>query len=164
MKILIIRHADAEEPARGKTDAARRLTASGRDAMRRAAEKLGRLAPRVDVLATSPYVRARETAQIVAPALGARSITVQPLLVPHSDTQRLLEWLQTQPAAAGVALVGHEPLLSAFARMLIGGAADAPLVLKKGACCLIEFAGLPVAGGGTLHWLRQPEHLSDSAG
>lgn len=163
MKILLIRHAAAEDPTREKPDAARRLTDSGRETMRRAAEKLGRFAPRVDLLATSPYTRARETAEIVAPVLGARVIAVQPLLVPPSDTQRLFEWLQTQSADLTVALVGHEPLLSAFASMLVGGSADASLILEKGACCLIEFADSPISGRGRLRWLVQPGQLIDNA-
>lgn len=164
MKILIIRHGIAEEPLRGNSDATRRLTEAGRETMRRSVENLRRFAPRIDVLATSPYTRARETAEIVAPALRVHATTVQPSLVPHGDTQRLLEWLQSQSPEAGVALVGHEPLLSAFAGILVGGSNTVSLILEKGACCLIEFAGAPRVGSGMLHWLLQPEQLRGDAG
>ena len=72
MRLLIIRHGKAEERSGSLThrhqDAERRLTDAGRKDMRKAAKGLREIAPKIDVLATSPLVRARETADIIAHA------------------------------------------------------------------------------------------------
>lgn len=163
MKLLIIRHAKAEErPTTGlfkKKDASRRLTEEGRKSMRKAAKALREIAPAIDILASSPLVRARETADIVADVCDIKEVLEQPLLAPDADKQALINWLKEQPAERTVAIVGHEPQLSAFASLLLGGKDEALLVLKKGACCLIEFNDAPAAGAGTLLWLLQPAQL-----
>lgn len=163
MKLLIIRHGKAEErPTTGlfkKKDASRRLTDSGRKSMRKNAKGLREIAPDIDVLVTSPLVRARETADIVAEVFGITNVLEQPLLAPEGDKQALINWLKDQKAQHTLAIVGHEPQLSSFASLLISGKDEALLVLKKGACCLIEFNDAPAPGAGTLLWLLQPGQL-----
>ena len=127
--------------------------------MRKAARGLREIAPKIDVLATSPLIRARETAEIVAKVLGKADVTELALLAPEGDKQALIAWLNEQPADATVAIVGHEPHLSAFASLLIDGNSRSRITLKKGACCLIEFSDGPSAGNGTLLWLLQPGQL-----
>ena len=74
MRLLFIRHAiadDREEWAKsGRPDADRPLTDRGRDRMRRAARGLTRLITQPDIIATSPYLRAVETAAIVSNEFG----------------------------------------------------------------------------------------------
>ncbi|HEX4469200.1 MAG TPA: phosphoglycerate mutase family protein, partial [Gemmatimonadaceae bacterium] len=74
MDLLVIRHAIAEDKERfaasGRNDDLRPLTEEGRSKMRRAAQGLRTVVGRIAHLASSPLVRARETAEIVAPALG----------------------------------------------------------------------------------------------
>jgi phosphohistidine phosphatase len=163
MKLLIIRHAKAEERSgrlfMRKKDADRRLTDEGRKDMRKHAKGLREIAPTIDVLATSPLVRARETAEIVAEVFGVSKIVELALLAPESDKQALLAWLKEQAADATIAIVGHEPHLSSFASLLIGEQERTVLTLKKGACCLIEFEDSPAAAAGVLLWLLQPGQL-----
>jgi phosphohistidine phosphatase len=162
MKLLIIRHARAEElsgPFSGKRDADRRLTDAGRKDMRKAAKGLHEIAPAIDVLATSPLARARETAEIVAQVFGVRATIELTLLAPEGDHEALIAWLTEHSADATVAIVGHEPHLSALASLLIGAGDGPALVLKKGACGLIEFRDRPRIGNGTLLWLLQPGQL-----
>jgi phosphohistidine phosphatase len=164
MKVLLIRHGKAEErnlisSLSPKKDASRALTETGRRDMRKAAKGLRKLAPDIDVLATSPLLRARETAEIVAKVFGVSDVAEQPLLAPGADSSALLEWLQQRPADATVALVGHEPDLGLLtARFLVGKEADL-VVFKKGACALVEFDAGPIAGRGKLSWLLQPGQL-----
>jgi phosphohistidine phosphatase len=168
MKLLVIRHAEAEErsglPFGRKRDAERRLTDEGRSRMRKAAKGLREIAPTIDVLATSPLVRARETAEIVAKIFGIADVTELAPLAPEGDPQALIAWLNEQPADATVAIVGHEPDLSSFASLLIDGNGGSRLTLKKGACGLIEFRDGPSAGKGTLRWLLQPGQLKKIGG
>lgn len=163
MNLLIIRHAKAEEragPLAGrKRDAERRLTVDGRKSMRKTAKGLREIAPKIDVLATSPLTRARETADIVAEVFGNVDVTELASLAPEGDKQALVTWLSEQPADAGVAIVSHEPDLSSLASLLISGDSDSRLTLKKGGCGLIEFSDGPRAGNGTLLWLMQPGQL-----
>ena len=74
MKLLLVRHAIAEEAeafiAAGGTDAQRPLTEIGRKKMRKGANRLRALLGRIDVLAHSPLLRARETAELIARACG----------------------------------------------------------------------------------------------
>jgi phosphohistidine phosphatase len=168
MKLLIIRHAEAEELSGSlsgrKRDAERRLTDAGRKSMRKAAKGLREVSPELDVLAASPLVRAFETAEIVARVFGNVDVTELALLAPEGDKQALITWLSEQPAEANVAIVGHEPDLSSFASLLIGGNGSSRITLKKGACCLIEFSDSPSAVKVTLLWLLHPGQLKKIAG
>ena len=168
MKILLIRHGTAEDRGTfewsAKKDAARALTQSGRRDMRKAAKGLRKVAPDIDVLATSPLVRARETAEIVGKVFGVDDLAEQPLLAPGGDADALLTWLHTQPTDAAVALVGHEPDLSRFAGFLLARAHASFVALKKGGSALIEFDDTPAAGRGVLAWLLQPGHLRKLSG
>lgn len=163
MNILFIRHAKAVDRSlftfSAKRDAARELTDEGRREMRKAAKGLRKLVPAIDVLATSPLVRAHQTAEIVADVCGVRDLTEQPLLAPDADPQALLAWLATQPPVSTIALVGHEPDLGNFASLLLAGAKSSFVIFKKGACALIECSDKPAAGGGRLAWLLQPGQL-----
>ena len=162
MKILLVRHARAED--RGETpdqnsDAMRRLTDGGRRDMRKAAKGLGKYAPEVHLLATSPLERAQETARIVARVLDSPDPVELPLLAPGGSRQALLEWLCTQPADSAVMLVGHEPDLGALASWLLSGGDRSFIELKKGAACLLEFESHPQAGSGRLLWAITPGQL-----
>lgn len=163
MKLLLIRHAKAEErsmiPFLSKKDADRRLTDEGRKEMRKVAKGLREIAPDIDVLATSPLARARETAEIIAGTFKIQETIEQPLLAPDGSKRALIGWLKTKPTEATVALIGHEPQLSALAGLLISGKERSLIALKKGACCLIEFEHAPAIGGGMLLWLLQPYQL-----
>ena len=163
MQLILIRHGKAEDRSlfsfSGKKDKARALTESGRRQMRKVAAGLRTLVSDIDVLVTSPLVRAQQTAAIVADVFAVSDIVEQPSLAPGGDASSLLAWLARQPTAATIAVVGHEPDLSHFAGLLIAGNEESFLMLKKGACALIEFTHKPVAGRGRLVWLMQPSVL-----
>ncbi len=161
MRVLIIRHALAgsrEEFARsGKPDAERPVTADGKKKMRRAALGLRTLAPDIDRLVTSPYRRAAQTARIVARAYdGMESVPLQHL-VPNVEPSAVARWLRAQRGLDTIALVGHEPQLSALATYLLTTTSEPILELEKGAACAID---LPAAGRtGSLVWLLTAKQL-----
>jgi phosphohistidine phosphatase len=165
MRLLVIRHAPAEDRAEfaktGKSDAERPLTDAGQRKMRRAARGLRSLIPSLDVLASSPYVRTLETAEIVADAYDG--ISVEPLraLTPDGSRPEVLRWLRTHGPDATVAIVGHESDLSELISWLLTGSPKPRLELKKGGACLIEFDGRPPArpGAGQMVWCLTRSHL-----
>ncbi len=159
MRLLIIRHGKAEDRSPTRKDSSRRLTGAGRKAMRKAARGLREVAPEIDLLAASPLARAHETAEIVAETLRVGRVVEQKLLAPEGDKRALIAWLRRRPPRSTVALVGHEPDLSALASLLVSGNGRPRIALKKGACCLIEFSQGAAAGKGMLLWLLQPSQL-----
>jgi phosphohistidine phosphatase len=170
MNLLVIRHAIAEDKeefaATGRTDDLRPLTEAGRGKMRRAAQGLRAVIGRISLLASSPLVRARETAEIVAPPLGVPRVEIVDALRPERDYDELVEWLRgrAQPnddEDRTVAVVGHEPHLSGLVTWLMTGFDDSRLELKKGGACLLHFDDEPSKGTATLRWLLTPSQLRD---
>jgi len=163
MKLLVIRHALAETRAEfarsGRHDDFRPTTAEGRKRMRRVAAGLQRLVPDVGLIATSPLVRAVETAGIVAEAFpGAERQTIQEL-APDHQLPAFLAWLRARSATATAAVVGHEPHLSHLVSWLLAGRFSSFVVLKKGGACLLEFVAEPAAGEARLLWHLPPSLL-----
>src|SRR3712207_436500 len=144
MQLLVIRHAIAEDrdefAASGRDDSERPLTEEGRERMRRGAEALRRLVPKIDLLASSPYTRARETAELVAAAYDRRrdEIKLVELLTPESPLERFQSWVQRQSRATVVAIVGHEPQFGILVTWLMSGLREPRVELKKGGACLLE--------------------------
>src|SRR4051812_10910008 len=127
MKVLVIRHAIAEDPkefaqqSKRADDGLRPLTKLGRRKMRLAARGLACLVPSVDVLASSGLKRAQQTAAIVGvhypKAKGVRLAE----LSPNKPVKQLLVWLQQQGKEQTVAVVGHEPHLGVFVSWCLTG-------------------------------------------
>jgi phosphohistidine phosphatase len=161
--ILLVRHAKAEPRpllALGpKRDSRRPLSDAGRKRMRRAARTLRKLVPAVDVLASSPLTRARETAEIIARRYDAMPIVDLTPLSPGGSERELLGWLQEQGQDAVVVLVGHEPDLGQFASWLLSGRKLPFAPLRKGGACLIRFDETPAPGAGALEWWLPPKLL-----
>jgi phosphohistidine phosphatase len=162
MELLIIRHAIALERAdfakSGESDDKRPLTDEGRQKMKRNARGLRELVPRVDVLGTSPLVRARQTAAIVAQIYDVPEETTD-VLKPDSAFSAFAKWLTKHKSSKVVAAVGHEPHLSSLATWLITGSEASGIELKKGGACLISFGKQIEKGKGTLEWLVTPRQL-----
>jgi phosphohistidine phosphatase len=170
MELLVIRHAVAEDreqfAATGKDDGLRPLTAEGRRKFRRAARAIVALAPSVDLLATSPLVRAADTAAILAEAYGLDEVVKEPALEPDARPAALLPWLQRCAQLDLVAVVGHEPHLSSLVEWLLTRRTGQFLALKKGGACLLQLGDLgdaPRAKGAVLRWLLTQRQLRQLA-
>ncbi len=163
MDLVVVRHAVAlrrtEFASTGQPDEARPLTEAGRCDMVKVARGIVAFAPRLDVLASSPLVRARETAAVVSAAYGEIGVVEIDALRPASPYEDMEEWLHLQALDAVVAVVGHEPHLSGLVSWLLAEL-DVPVVsLKKGSACLVRFPDEAVAGEGVLRWLLEPSQL-----
>jgi phosphohistidine phosphatase len=154
MLLYIVRHAWAEErdAARFPNDDLRPLTGEGK---RRFAKMVGRLVNggfRPTLVATSPLVRCRQTADIMLKHLTNEAKLVElDALRPGSDLAELIRWTAEQQDDA-IAWVGHAPDVTDLAAALIGDGAAA-IRFVKGATAAIEFAGELAAGNGELNWL-----------
>lgn len=167
LDLLVVRHAIAEDreafARTGDPDELRPLTPRGRKRMRRAAKGLRTLVPRIDVLATSPLVRAVQTAEILADVYDLELEEVA-ALEPDASSKSLLGWLEKQDEGSTVAVVGHEPSLSFHVSWLMARS-DEPLVeFKKGGACLLRFYDEVFSGGATLLWMATPRLLRSVGG
>lgn len=162
MRLLIIRHATAvPRGTPGIPDDERPLTPEGEKKFRQAARGLARIQERPQALLSSPLPRAWRTAEIAAEAWGDIRPQKTEALV-GADLEDLGPVLGEYPEDATVALVGHEPGLSALlARLLDTEEADR-LTFKKGGAALLELSGTP-DDGGRLVWYLPPRVLRDLA-
>jgi phosphohistidine phosphatase len=162
MKLLVLRHdvAEPREPGAGPdTDAKRALTVEGRKRAARAARGLARLVGDLDLLATSPLRRARETAEALAGEVDDVELTETDALAPGHSPTELATWLSQQEGIEQAAIVGHEPELSEFVTWLVSGLSTPWLQLGKGGACLIELPDRIAPGQGRLVWLLRPGQL-----
>lgn len=157
--LYLVRHAIAAERGPDWSDDAKRpLTHKGIARMRQIVDGLRELDAGIDVVLTSPLVRARQTADLLVQGLKpAPGLVVTAALEPGGSPAGLLSALGPYANAKGVALVGHEPDLGLFGAHLIGAAV--PLTFKKGGVCRIDVAGTLTAGAGQLIWLATPAML-----
>jgi phosphohistidine phosphatase len=160
IQLYLVRHAIAEE--RGPEwpdDRLRPLTKEGAARMAREAASLVEVASRPDEILTSPLVRTRQTADILAAAWPKKiKVTEIEPLAPGGRPRAVLQALEAFARRGSLALVGHEPGIGELTAALIG--MRTPLAFKKGAVALVEVALLPPPpGSGELRWLLSPRIL-----
>lgn len=141
MEIYLVRHAVAEDreeyALKNHDDSLRPLTVKGRKRLQKVAIRLRDLIDGVDLIVTSPYVRARQTAETLSQIFFETKVVQASELVPHGPPQALIRWLKAHAKGLkSVMLVGHEPQLSVFASYLLTGKTDSVLEMKKsGVAC-----------------------------
>ena len=161
-QLFIMRHGIATDRSGryASNDAKRPLTPRGRKRTEQIATGLLSLGYGFDWIVTSPLVRARETAEIVASSTRKDTPLDQcPALRPGGSYDDLLSFLDKKPNSRRVLLVGHEPDLSTMASRLIGAGPAANLIFKKGGCCLIHCDASPSQSAGRLVWWLTPRLL-----
>jgi phosphohistidine phosphatase len=163
MKLLVIRHAiamDRDEFAElGESDDRRPLTKRGAKRMRKVAAGLHKIVDGIDVMATSPYTRAVETAEIVSNEFGIVPADLVAALVPDVQFDEFEAWARAYTDNDVVAIVGHEPHLSGLVTWLMTGSNDSRIELKKGGACMLSFDSSIRRESGMLSWLLTPRQL-----
>ena len=158
-ELYLIRHGLAEE--RGETwpdDSKRPLSEEGMSRLRKEARGLARLDVAFDVVITSPLVRTRQTAEIIAAAFDPRPhIVSAESLAPGAQYAAVVADIEKQSRKTRIAIVGHEPSLGEIAARLVG--TRHPIEFKKGAVCRIDVDTLPPAGPGSLRWFLTPRMM-----
>jgi phosphohistidine phosphatase len=153
MRLYFLRHGTAAPRAGWDgDDALRPLTEQGQEEAARMAGLLARSAAAIDVIVTSPYLRASETADIVAQHLDLQDkVIADERLEPGFDAARLGKLLKDFPEADALLLVGHEPDFT----ITIGELTNGRVVLKKGGMAYVDTAAGSLKKAA-LVWLVQP--------
>jgi phosphohistidine phosphatase len=158
-ELYIVRHAIAA--ARGEDwpdDDKRPLTERGVSRFKEEVAGLKKLSVGVDEIFTSPLVRARQTAELLAAGIpGKPSVKVLDALAPGHTPTSVMAQLARAARRRRIALVGHEPGLGELAAHLIG--AGRALTFKKGGVCRIDVESLSSRRPGSLSWFVTPKLL-----
>ena len=112
MHVLLVRHAEALP---GEPDELRPLSPAGRAHARSLGVELAGRKP--SAVLSSPLLRARETAEAIAKATGAK-VRIEPLLAPGAAAAELRDAVLAQGET--VVAVGHQPDLSEIVLELTG--------------------------------------------
>jgi phosphohistidine phosphatase len=159
LELYLVRHGIAAERGPEYPDDSKRpLTSNGISRLRKQAKALAALGLELDQIISSPLVRTKQTAEILAQGLTSRPpIALSDALAPAGTPAAVFEELAKHMRKGRIALVGHEPNIGELAARLIG--ARSPMEFKKGAICRIDFEIFPPKGRGQLRWFVTPRML-----
>jgi phosphohistidine phosphatase len=167
MEVILIRHAKAESRDANSwpDDDVRPLTAEGRAEQRATTRTMKKMGIKFDFLVTSPLLRAKETAEIVAKGYRWPEAPQVAEELGHGYAPgAVVKLLAKFPPSAAVALVGHEPDLSNLTAALVTRDGRLNIAVKKSGVVGIEFDGPAEEGKGTLLYHLKPAHLRKLAG
>ena len=150
MRVLVIRHSHAVPQTGGMRDAERPLTAEGERRFQAAARGLARLVT-PDALFTSPLVRARQTAAILATACAIEATPDGALASGAVDD--VFGLLANQPPEATVALVSHEPTVSMLVAEIVGARSAELFAFTPGAAAFLEVFSIRRRSGRLLWFI-----------
>jgi len=163
MNLFILRHGLAVEAGTPgyENDAERPLTSEGKTKLRQIAAAMAELRLDFDLILSSPFTRARQTAEIVTEELKIEDkLEFSDFLTPQGRFSDLVDLLKRQkPLPENVMLVGHEPYLSELISLLICGTDSSVVVLKKGGFAKLAVASLKVGRCAVLEWLLTPKQM-----
>ena len=162
MELYLIRHGIAVERGIYAQDCDRPLTEKGRDRTHRVAQRLEQLGLHFDLILTSPFLRASQTAEILYETGLGKALETSALLEPDCPIEPWLQWLASWPSRPGacLALVGHEPNWGYWTEQLICGEPLGHLRVKKaGVVGLSLPEQVSPLGNSELFWLAPPRLL-----
>ena len=157
----LLRHADAGDPmAWNGPDEARPLSGKGKKQAYRLGKFLAGVGFAPDAIISSPKVRARQTAEIVADHLGL-AVALDDRLAGSFDLGAVEAILGDAGEPIRPVLVGHDPDFSEMVETLTGASG---MTMKKGAIVRIDVERPLTAGAGSLAWLVPPDLLKPRTG
>ena len=156
-EIYLVRHAIAAERGDDWPDDTKRpLTEQGISKFKEAVGGLKELDASIEEIFTSPLVRARQTADLLAAGVSGRpTVKLFDALAPGHPPATVMAQLAKAAKRRCIALVGHEPDLGELAAYLIG--ARRALPFKKGGICRIDVDGGTLRGAGVMRWMLTPK-------
>ena len=155
MDLYLIRHAIAVDEY--EDDSQRPLTDKGKKKMRQIAKGLRVLGVEFDLIVSSPYVRAAETAEVLAETFKMkREVKFSDHLLPAGDPALLIAELTEASNVDSIAIVSHEPFLTALIGLLISDNASVDITIKKGGVCRLSTDDLHHVHKASMDWLLTP--------
>jgi phosphohistidine phosphatase len=152
MELYLLRHGIAEDAPPTGRDADRALVPEGKRKLREILKAAAKAGVKPDLILSSPYKRAQETALIAAKELGyEHEILASNSLVPNAHPQELWEEVRVHRSSPRLLIASHEPLLSAAAAFLLN-APGLMIDFKKGALMRIDLEGFTAQPRGILKW------------
>lgn len=162
MKLLLVRHADAVKQGGvgAENDFDRVLTDQGREQARALAGALAAHGIVLDVVVTSPLVRAVQTAEPLLRVVSdpSATLTICDHLAPDDFRRKKVSKCLNAIERGGAAVVGHMPSLGAYAAWLLGAEENA-IPFEKAGAALITVDGAVEKGSGRLEWMITPTWL-----
>ena len=142
MELWLLRHAVAEDRSASGRDEDRELTPDGAKRAKAVARGLATLEPKINLVITSPYRRAKQTAEPAVEALGlSRKLRESRALEPDREPEEILSEVAAEDSE-GVLLVGHMPHLGALLGHLVtGGRIEIPMKKASVARVALESRG-----------------------
>ena len=158
-ELYLVRHAIAAERGEDWPDDDKRpMTERGIARFKECVDGLVRMGVVVDEIFTSPLVRAKQTADLLAAGLlGKAAVKILDALAAAHSPASVLAQLAKAARRRRLALVGHEPGLGELAAHLTG--AGRALPFKKGGVCRIDVESLSSRRSGALTWFVTPKML-----
>jgi phosphohistidine phosphatase len=158
MNLYLVRHAIAEEIDGYEDDSLRPLTERGSEKMQKIAQTLKEIGVKPDLIVSSPYVRASQTASILAKELKYKAeIAYCDFLVPMGEPDDMIGEINEKYSVDELMLVGHEPNLSGLTSVLLAGNPDLSINFKKGGVCCLSLDNLHYDRKAVLEWLVTPK-------
>ena len=163
MNLYLIRHSTAVAvgTAGYADDSQRPLTEEGSRRMLSIARGLRALGTEFDLILSSPYLRTRQTAAILAEVFVMKDGPVNSVnLRPMGESAQLISEINQKYKVDKLALVGHEPLLSALISLLVAGNDGLFVSMKAGGVCCLALDTLRPGRCASLEWLMTPVQLA----
>jgi phosphohistidine phosphatase len=163
MNLYVLRHGIAVEPGMPgcEKDSERPLTPKGRHQLRQIAAAMKKMDLRFDLILSSPFLRAKQTAEIIAESLTRKKqLAFSDALTPDGNPKALIRQLtELKPLPENILFVGHEPYLSQLIALLTAGETGVAIELKKGGLGKLEAEFLLYGRCAKLVWLLTPRQM-----
>src|SRR6266478_4072635 len=157
MQLYVVEHGIAVEGGEGIADEWRPLTDRGRRRFQKTARAFGKLGRKLDLILTSPLVRAVQTAEILAGETEPGEVAVLAELDPKFDVEALRNAIASRAGKAeAVAIVGHEPQLSSVLAAL-SGVSQAEIDLENGTIVRVDVSTLTDGASADPRWWLKPK-------
>jgi len=157
MQLYVVEHGIAVEGGEGIADEWRPLTDKGRRRFQKTARAFGKLGRRLDLILTSPLVRAVQTAEILAGETEPGEVAVLAELDPKFDVEAVRNAIASRAGKAeAVAIVGHEPQLSSVLAALTG-VSQAEIDLENGTIVRVDVSTLTDGASADPRWWLKPK-------
>ena len=131
--------------------------------MIRIASGIRRMKVELNLILSSPYLRSRQTAEILAKSYRITdTMILTPSLLPEAPASQIINEINDRFSQfKNILLVGHQPYLNTLISMLISGDPTLNITLKKGGLCCLNVERLRYDRCATLEWLLYPYQITN---